>query len=755
MKRQHEAEDSTWSRFGLPIGNGSFGAMLGGEVFQEVIQLNEETLFNGGPIPNQMYHHGNLKDSHEALKDIQQRLLNGENDKVTSMCQQSLIGLKEGYGSYQNLGELVIGYQFSETEVSDYRRELDLETAIHRVTFQNGENSVKRSSFISSPDQLFVHRFESEKKVDLFLCFQTEHPHRIEETATGFFVKGYLSDNHLQFGLEVAVDCLDGTLSFEQGGVRLAECSEVTLFVSAITDYAPTYPTYRQPFAKERLKNRIQNGLEREYKDLKARHLADYQQLFQRVTFDLGQTSPLPIDELIEEGGNSLAELLYHFGRYLLISSSRPGGLPSNLQGVWNETNAPPWGSDYHLNVNLQMNYWGAAGGNLLETVEPLVDYIEHLREPGRLTAAAYHGIISDEKQPENGFTAHTQTTPFGFTGPGWDFEWGWSPAAIPWILDNLYDTYLFTLNQKYLEKIYPMMREATRFFEQALVYNPTDGYYYSAPAYSPEHGAITLGNVYEHVLIQQLILNTIASATTLGVDKDQIEHWERIANLLRTEEVGTQGQLKEWFEETQIGSMEKFESEHRHVSHLLGIYPLHRVKKNGALGQAAEISLEERGLGTTGWSMIHRGLIWARLGNGEKISDILRSFFAQCLNENLFATHPPFQIDANLGYIALVQEALLNSQVGYLEFLPALPTEWSQGIVQGFLARGNLLVDFSWKEMKLETALIQGEAGQELILRFPESLDNYTIQGGSVIGQTWEGYCVRFDTKNLSFKRK
>lgn len=754
-KRQHNGVDGTWSRFGFPLGNGSLGTMLGGEVFQEVIQFNEETLVNGGPLPNQAYHHGNREEVSEYLREIQELLLKGKKEEATELCKKHLIGLEEGYGAYQNLGELVIGYQYSETEVTEYRRELDLETAIHQVTFKVGENQVERQSFMSHPDHLFVEQVSSQEGIDLFFCFQTEHPHQLEQTSKGFCVKGYLADNHLQFAFEVALDFSEGELTFKDGDLRLSRCQAVTILGSAVTDYAPIFPSYRQEFPLKLLEKGIQQGMEKGFNQLKERHIADYQGLFQRVTFELGEVKEEAVEKIMEAGGLALAEMLYHFGRYLLIASSRPGGLPSNLQGLWNETNNPPWGSDYHLNVNLQMNYWGAAGGNLLESIAPLVDYVEHLREPGRLTAAAYHGIVSDEQTPENGFTAHTQTTLFGFTGPGWDFEWGWSPAVIPWILDNLYDTYLFTLDDCYLEKIYPIMREATRFFEQALIYNPEDGYYYSAPAYSPEHGPITLGNVYEHTLIQQLILNTIASSQQLGLDREKVPDWQKLAQQIRTEEIGAEGQLKEWFEETTLGSVEKFQREHRHVSHLLGVYPLHRIPKNSKLAAAAEKSLLERGLGTTGWSMIHRGLVWARLGNGEKVAEILSLFFEKCLHENLFATHPPFQIDANLGYIALVQEALFQSRIGQVTFLPALPPHWTQGKITGLRGRGNLCVDLSWENQQLQEARIEGEVGQVLEIVLLEEVEKYHLFGGEVIESKANRLLVIFEKTLLQLKRK
>lgn len=720
-----DANDGTWSHFGLPLGNGRIGAMLGGEVFQEVIQLNEESLINGGPLPNQTYHHGNTQNRSQELKAIQSLLLANQNAAATELCQKKLVGLAEGYGAYQNLGEIVIGYQFSETAVTDYRRELDLESAIHAATFNIGQSKIKRQTFISAVDQLFVHHFASSEAIQVLFAFQSEHSHRVEQTENGWRIKGDLSDNHLQFALELSLIFDEGELEISDEMLILKNCSEVTLIVGVVTDYAAVFPDYRRPLPLNELKKQILKGVGFGFNELKNRHLWDYQALFKRVDFQLfANDDTLPVNQIVAKGGKQLAELLYHFGRYLLLSSSRAGNLPSNLQGVWNETNNPPWGSDYHLNVNLQMNYWGAAGADLLETIEPLVAYVENLRQPGRLTAAAYHGIISDEENPENGFIAHTQTTPFGFTGPGWDFEWGWSPAAIPWILGNLYDAYLFSLDVSYLKKIYPMLKETTRFFEQALVYNEVDGHYYSAPAYSPEHGPITLGNVYEHSLIQQLILNTIAAAEVLTCDQEKVPQWRALAKRIRTEEIGAEGQVKEWFEETTIGSVDKYQDNHRHVSHLLGLYPMHRIQKMTTLATAAERSLEDRGLGTTGWSMIHRGLMWARLGDGTRVEKILELFLAQCLNENLFATHPPFQIDANLGYVALVQEALVQSQVGRLEVLPALPISWRNGAVKGIRCRGNLTVDLSWQASQLVEIRVTTERAQTIQLVLPNQIE-------------------------------
>lgn len=750
------ANDGTWSRFGLPLGNGKLGAMLGGEVFQEVIQLNEESLINGGPRLDQTYHHGNQGDSHKYLLEIQQLLLAGKTKEATLLCQKHLIGSEVGYGDYQNLGELVIGYQFSDTQVIDYQRALDLDEAIHYTTFQVGKNKVERQSFISYPEQLFVHHHRSQEKIDLFFCFQSEHPYHIEKNKQGWQVKGYLQENGLQFALKMTLVFSEGSIVLTEEGLALKNTSEVMILISTVTNYAPVFPAYRQILPLKTLEARLERGEKLGFEELKKRHLKDYQNLFQRVNFQLSkEESNRPLDQLVKTGGLPLAEILYHFGRYLLLSSSRQGSLPSNLQGVWNETNQPPWGGDYHLNVNLQMNYWGAAGGNLVETIEPLVKYVAHLREPGRLTAANYHGIVSNEEQPENGFTAHTQTTPFGFTGPGWDFEWGWSPAAVPWILENLYDVYLFTLDPIYLAEIYPLLRESTRFFEQTLVYNPRDSYYYSAPAYSPEHGPVTLGNTYEHVLIQQLILNTIVAAKVLELDAEKWEDWQHLANQIRIEEIGEEGQIKEWFTETTIGSVEKFEVNHRHVSHLLGLYPLHRITKESDLASGAVISLEGRGLGTTGWSMIHRGLMWARLGNGAKVEEIIALFFATCLHENLFATHPPFQIDANLGYVALVQEVLLQSQVGEIQLLPALPPSWSQGEITGLRARGKVTVDLKWANHQLEEAVILGEKDRLCCIELPDDIIHYQMEGCQVQEQNGRKVALRFTDKKTVIYRK
>ncbi|MDE6565929.1 MAG: hypothetical protein K2L47_02540, partial [Clostridia bacterium] len=423
--------------------------------------------------------------------------------------------------------------------------------------------------------------------------------------------------------------------------------------------------------------------------------------------------------------------MLYNYGRYLTIATSRATDiLPSNLQGLWNNRDNAPWGSDYHLNVNLQMNYWPTYNTNLTECAIPLVNYVDSLREPGRVTAATYAGITSGVNE-ENGFVFHTQNTPFGWTCPGWEFSWGWSPAATAWILQNVYDYYEYTGDKEYLEKvIYPMLREASVYFTNTLVEDKKTGRLVTVPTFSPEHGPRTMGNTYEQSLIWQLFNDTIESAKILDIDSDLVQELESKIEKLNPIEIGEDGQIKEWYIETKLGKIGQ--THHRHLSHLLGLFPGDLINKDlhPEWLDAVKVSLNQRGDKSTGWAMGQRINTWARVGDGDRAYKLINQLFKSGLFSNMWDAHPPFQIDGNFGYTAGVTEMLMQSNLGYIELLPALPSVWKNGSISGIIARGNFELSFEWNDNKLTKLTILSNNGGACALKLGTT--NVVIQDSS-----------------------
>ncbi len=400
--------------------------------------------------------------------------------------------------------------------------------------------------------------------------------------------------------------------------------------------------------------------------------------------------------------------------------------LPSNLQGLWVGANNSPWHSDYHMNVNLQMNYWPTYSTNMAECAEPLINYVDSLRVPGRITAAIYAGVSSAEGE-ENGFMAHTQNNPFGWTCPGWNFSWGWSPAAVPWILQNCWDYYEYTGDVEYLRNnIYPMMKEEAKLYDQMLV-RDSDGKLISSPAFSPEHGPITNGNTYEQTLIWQLYEDTIKAAEILGTDADLVTRWKANQTDLKGPiEVGDSGQIKEWYTETTLyhnasGATLGDGYNHRHISHMLGLFPGDLITEDNAEWfAAAKVSMQNRTDVSTGWAMAQRINSWARLGEGNKAYELIKNLFSNGIYANLFDYHDPqyFQIDGNFGYTSGVTEMLLQSNAGYINFLPAVPDDWAVGSVSGLVAQGNFEVGMNWSDKVLRSATIKSNKGGTVVVQ-------------------------------------
>ncbi|MBO5213838.1 MAG: glycoside hydrolase N-terminal domain-containing protein [Clostridia bacterium] len=744
------SEKNLWQQHTLPIGNGDMGANIYGEILQERLTFNEKTLWSGGPSAHRPdYMGGNLPEKGkygETLKKIQSLFLAGENAAAHDLCEDLVGASDDGYGSFLSWGNLYFDFKdLPEDGVSDYSRDLDLTTAVASVRFRKNGTEYLREFFISHPDNVLAARFVATGSDTLNLEIRFVSGQESATIAKGNTLElaGQLEDNQLRYASYLTAVNDGGSVVAVGDKLTVIGASALTVCLSAATDYKNEYPKYRTGEDLDSLKARVlatvQAASRKSYDSVKEDHIKDYQNLYCRTSLNFGQMrSEKPTDRLLaayksgnaDEGEQRLLEtLLFQFGRYLTIASSREDSqLPANLQGVWNNRNNPPWHSDYHLNVNLQMNYWPTYSTNLAECANPMIKYIDSLRIPGRITARIYAGVESTEENPENGFMAHTQNTPFGWTCPGRLFVWGWSPAVIPWMLQNCWEYYEYTGDIEYLRKeIYPSLRESAVFYDQILV-RDADGKLVSSPASSPEHGPRTPGNTYEQSLIWQLYEDAIAAAQVLQVDEDKVSQWKQNqADLKGPIEVGSDGQIKEWYEETALNSVQPDASGHRHMSHLLGLFPGDLIQKNDAWIEAAKVSLYDRTEQTTGWGLAQRLNSWARLGNGEKCHGLIRQLFNTGIFPNLWDTCPPYQIDGNFGYTAGVSEMLIQSNMGYIHLLPALPDAWKDGTLKGFVARGNFEISMDWSKGTLTEATILSRNGGTAQVRY-EGISSATV---------------------------
>ena len=789
-----------WQEKSLPMGNGGIGGSVFGGITRERIQLNEKSLWSGGPSESrQNYNGGNLADKGNngaTMKSIHEYFAKGQDNAATNLANSNLVGASDddginGYGYYLSFGNMYIDFKnvSSNSDVSNYTRDLDLNTAIAGVNYDKGSTHYSRENFTSYPDNVIVTHITADGSEKISLDVSVEPDNNRGGAVNGIgdssykrdwdtkvsngliSINGQLEDNQMKFTSQTQVITDNaGTVKDGNGKVSVSGASEVTIITSIGTDYKDEYPKYRTGESAYDLSNRVKWYVDRAsaktYEELKANHISDYQNIFDRVDLNLGQTvSTKPTDELLsaykagsatEAERRQLEVMLFQYGRFMTIESSRETTidkndyvretLPSNLQGLWVGANNSPWHSDYHMNVNLQMNYWPTYSTNMAECAQPLIDYIDALREPGRVTAAIYAGVSSAEGE-ENGFMAHTQNNPFGWTCPGWNFSWGWSPAAVPWILQNCWDYYEYTGDISYLENnIYPMMKEEAKLYDQMLV-RGADGKLVSSPAFSPEHGPVTNGNTYEQSLIWQLYEDTIKAAEVLGTDADLVATWKaKQADLKGPIEIGDSGQIKEWYTETtfnQYANGNKIGEgyNHRHMSHLLGLYPGDLITEDNAEWfAAAKVSMQNRTDVSTGWGMAQRINSWARLGDGNKALQLIENLFKNGIYANLFDYHEPkyFQIDGNFGYTSGVAEMLLQSNAGYINLLPAVPDAWANGSVDGLVAQGNFEVSMDWADGNVKTATILSKNGGKAVVQTKNaSLATVVDSDGNVVDVT------------------
>jgi alpha-L-fucosidase 2 len=739
---------SKWESEALPVGNGFLGAMIFGGVERERLQLNEHSLWSGHPEVIDSPH------TLEVLPKVRQLLFEGRYSEAQELAgREMMVHAHATPASYQSLGDLLIEFPHSDAE--GYRRELNLDTGIARVEYTAGGVRYTREVFASYPDKAIVMRISADRPraLSLKLRLAREENARTEyEEPNRGLLEGSARDGGVRFAARIELRSDGGHAAASSDGISLEDADTATIWLVAATNYKLGAPDFKGPDPVEATRAHITSLFGKSWKTARAAHIAAHQRLFRRVELDLGakDLSGMPTDErlaAVQAGGEDpqLLVTYFQYGRYLLLSSSRPGGLPANLQGLWAQGLTPPWSADYHVNINIQMNYWPAEVTNLSDCTLPLFDFTDMLRAPGARTAKVAYGC--------GGFVVHYTTTPWGQTALTGNTQYGLWQGGAGWLSRHFWEHYLFTGDRAFLrDRAWPVLKEAAQFYLDFLVEDPRTGRLCGGPCSSPENRYITPGGKQADVdiapaMAQEIVFdvftNVLRAGEILAIEEPFRARVSAARDRLAPLEIGNYGQIREWsrdFEEADPG--------HRHMSQLYALHPADRISPRGTpeLAAAARQTIERRlahGGGHTGWSRAWIINFFARLEDGEKAYENVVALLRKSTLPNLFDTHPPFQIDGNFGGTAGITEMLLQSHAGEIAFLPALPKAWPNGRARGLRARGGVEVEMVWREGKPVSAVLTASLDGAHRLRAPQGS---RIAGAGVLKvRTGRSYRVTF----------
>ncbi len=746
----------------LPIGNGRFGAMIFGQPENERFQLNDVTVWSGNPQPD-----ADRKDAWKNLPVLRRLIREGKYDEATRFANGNFNSPAPYHNSYQTLGDLRFKFALPGKSVSGYRRELDLAQALAGVTFTSGGTTFHRQAFSSAADDVIVHRLVADKKGAIAFDLSLG---RVERATTKFVAPDTLvmsgnTGDTLTYEVRAKVIAAGGKVSGNpEGTLRVENADDVTVLLACATSFVLDYDKGYKGGDLSVARQRIEAASSKSYTALRDAHVADHKKYFDRLSLDLGrQDTETPTEErlksYVKKPDPAFAALFYQYGRYLLISSSRPDNpLPSNSQGIWGDGLDLPWKCDYKSNINYQMNYWAAEASNLAEMHQPMLRMTQNLVKPGTRTAQAYFGPDTP------GWVVGYTTNGWSWTSPGARLTWGIWFGGSGWMCQHLWEHYAYSRDKDYLRSVYPTLKGAAEFWMSQLV-EGADGKLITSPSSSPENhfvtdkgirGEICEGATMEKSIVRDLLSNTAQAAAALGIDDDFRKKVESTRDRIRPPQVGKHGQIMEWG-----GDWDDPKDEHRHVSHLFALHPGHEISVHGTpeLAKAAKVTLKHRGDDGTGWALAWKINFWARLLDGDHALKLMTNQLRHTKElktvmqgaggtyPNLFDAHPPFQIDGNFGFVSGVNELLLQSHERYndakspdedryvIDLLPALPSDWKRGSIRGLRARGGFELDLAWENGVLKKATVTSPTGGTGKIRYRGETADLTLPpGGTAI---------------------